>query len=59
MICVVSFVFLAVNQVSCLALRNSGPAGEIVKEIIDIDGSGPLEPFPVTCHFRGNNQYLR
>ncbi|XP_073984244.1 neurexin-4 isoform X1 [Rhodnius prolixus] len=43
-----------VNQVSCLALRNSGPAGEIVKEIIDIDGSGPLEPFPVTCHFRGD-----
>ncbi|KAK9504052.1 hypothetical protein O3M35_010488 [Rhynocoris fuscipes] len=40
-----------VNQVSCEAIRNSGYSGEVTTETIDIDGSGPLEPFQVTCKF--------
>lgn len=41
----------SINPLSCQAFKNvqsTGPKAEIK---IDVDGSGPLAPFPVTCEF--------
>ncbi|XP_021952537.1 neurexin-4 isoform X2 [Folsomia candida] len=43
---------------SCESYRQTGYGniGDIKREVtIDIDGSGPLEPFPVTCQFYHDN----
>ena len=43
------YVFLAKYQVSCEEVRARNPTLASVRTIIDIDGSGYLEPFPVVC----------
>ncbi|XP_075164291.1 neurexin-4 isoform X1 [Haematobia irritans] len=39
------------NPLSCQALKNVQHVQSRVTTKIDVDGSGPLEPFPVTCEF--------
>ncbi|XP_064071525.1 neurexin-4 isoform X3 [Vanessa tameamea] len=38
-----------VHPVSCGAYGRAGAGGRAV--LLDVDGSGPLPPFPATCHF--------
>jgi len=47
----VSIFYLANNPLSCLALKNVQHVQQRVNLNLDVDGSGPLEPFPVTCEF--------
>ena len=44
-------VFLALNPLSCTAYKNTNAVGQSQKLTIDVDGSGPLAPFPVTCEY--------
>ncbi|KAL0271077.1 UNVERIFIED_CONTAM: hypothetical protein PYX00_008294 [Menopon gallinae] len=39
------------NPLSCEAYKNVNSVGQKADIKIDIDGSGPLKPFPVTCEF--------
>lgn len=48
-----SYFFTALNPLSCEAYKLVNHVGQRVDIKIDIDGSGPLEPFPVTCQFHG------
>lgn len=43
----------AVNPLSCAAYKNVNSVGQRAELKIDVDGSGPLKPFPVTCEFLG------
>ena len=36
---------------SCVQYLNAHPESQYVETIIDVDGSGPLAPFPVRCEF--------
>lgn len=44
-------LLLALNPLSCEAYKNTNPVGQRALVKIDVDGSGPLAPFPVTCEF--------
>ncbi|RWS07981.1 neurexin-4-like protein [Dinothrombium tinctorium] len=44
------------NPVSCEAYRVDNTRTKKVDIDIDVDGSGPLEPFPVTCLFSSDSQ---
>lgn len=46
-------VLSALNPLSCEAYKNTNPVGQRADVNIDVDGSGPLSPFPVTCEFYG------
>ena len=46
-------LFLAQYYVSCEESRMLNPIVPSVVITIDIDDSGPLEPFEVTCLFEG------
>ncbi|EEB13815.1 Contactin-associated protein 1 precursor, putative [Pediculus humanus corporis] len=39
------------NPLSCEAYKNVNDVGSSAEIKIDVDGSGPLKPFPVTCQF--------
>ena len=39
------------NPISCESYRRSGVSGSPAEILIDVDGSGPLKSFPVTCEF--------
>lgn len=39
------------HPLSCQAYKNVHPVGQKEELKIDVDGSGPLAPFPVTCEF--------
>ncbi|VEN56019.1 unnamed protein product, partial [Callosobruchus maculatus] len=41
----------SINPLSCLAYKNVQAVGPRADIKIDVDGSGPLAPFPVTCEF--------
>lgn len=41
----------SINSLSCLAYKNVQAVGQRAEIKIDVDGSGPLAPFPVTCEF--------
>ena len=41
----------SLNFKSCLHYKNAHPESRYAETIIDLDGSGPLEPFPVRCEF--------
>ncbi|CAH0552688.1 unnamed protein product [Brassicogethes aeneus] len=41
----------SVHSLSCEAYKNVQAVGQRAEIKIDVDGSGPLPPFPVTCHF--------
>jgi hypothetical protein len=42
---------MSANPVSCESFRQSGANASPVDISIDVDGSGPLRAFPVTCEF--------
>ncbi|KAJ8950685.1 hypothetical protein NQ318_012765 [Aromia moschata] len=41
----------SINSLSCVAYKNVQAVGQRAEIQIDVDGSGPLAPFPVTCEF--------
>ncbi|KAG7191157.1 hypothetical protein KM043_007179 [Ampulex compressa] len=41
----------SLNPLSCEAYKNMNSVSQKAEIKIDVDGSGPLEPFPVTCEF--------
>ncbi|CAH1134406.1 unnamed protein product [Ceutorhynchus assimilis] len=41
----------SINSLSCQAYKNIQAVGQKAEIKIDVDGSGPLAPFPVTCQF--------
>ena len=41
----------SLNFMSCVQYKNAHPDSQYAETIIDIDGSGPLAPFPVRCEF--------
>lgn len=46
-----NFFRLALNPLSCTAYKNVQSVQQRAHIKIDVDGSGPLDPFPVTCEF--------
>ena len=42
---------MSANPISCESFRQSGANASPVDISIDVDGSGPLKAFPVTCEF--------
>ncbi|KRT79151.1 EGF domain-containing protein [Oryctes borbonicus] len=46
-----SVCHISLNALSCEAFKNIQATGPRAEVNIDIDGSGPLDPFPVTCEF--------
>jgi hypothetical protein len=51
-------VFAALNPLSCTAYKNTNAVNQRAEMKIDVDGSGPLRPFPVTCEFYGEDHIL-
>lgn len=49
---------IALNPLSCRAYKNVNPVGQNSDIKIDVDGSGPLKPFPVTCQYYGNYKLI-
>lgn len=45
------------NPLSCRAYKNVNPVEQNNDIKIDVDGSGPLNPFPVTCQYYGDFIY--
>ncbi|XP_055840610.1 neurexin-4 isoform X1 [Episyrphus balteatus] len=43
---------------SCLALKNVQSVQQRVNMHIDVDGSGPLKPFPVVCEFYSDGRVI-
>ncbi|XP_050293158.1 neurexin-4 isoform X2 [Anthonomus grandis grandis] len=41
----------SINPLSCQAYKNVQHVGQKAEIKIDVDGSGPLAPFPVTCQY--------
>ncbi|ROT65425.1 Neurexin-4 [Penaeus vannamei] len=41
----------SLNPISCAAYGMQNPGSKRAEVFIDVDGSGPLVPFPVTCEF--------
>ena len=41
----------SLNFFSCVHYKAAHPESKIAETVIDIDGSGPLAPFPVQCEF--------
>ncbi|XP_060801715.1 neurexin-4 [Amyelois transitella] len=48
----------AVHPLSCTAYKNVQAVSRSADIHIDVDGSGPLPPFPVTCHFYTDGRIL-
>ncbi|XP_046386690.1 neurexin-4 isoform X1 [Ischnura elegans] len=48
----------SLNPLSCVAYKNVHSVGQRNNVIIDVDGSGPLKPFPVTCEFLADGRIL-
>lgn len=44
------------NPISCAAYGLQNPGSNRAEIYIDVDGSGPLVPFPVTCEFYSDNK---
>lgn len=44
------------NPLSCEAYKIEFPKAKKAEIMIDVDGSGPLEPFPVTCLFLSDDR---
>jgi hypothetical protein len=51
-------VVAALNPLSCTAYKNTNPVNQRAEMKIDVDGSGPLRPFAVTCEFYGEHHML-
>ncbi|XP_075231156.1 neurexin-4 [Lycorma delicatula] len=48
----------SLHSLSCLAYKNVNSVGQRAEVKIDVDGSGPLKPFPVTCEFYADGRVL-
>lgn len=48
----------SLNPLSCLAYKNTNAVNQQAEVKIDVDGSGPLRPFPVTCRFYADGSVL-
>ncbi|MCL4131606.1 UNVERIFIED_CONTAM: hypothetical protein GTU68_025311 [Idotea baltica] len=46
----------SLNPISCRAFGNKNPGTKRAEVFIDVDGSGNLPPFPVTCEFFGDGR---
>ncbi|KAJ9588639.1 hypothetical protein L9F63_018073, partial [Diploptera punctata] len=48
----------SLNPLSCTAYKNTNAVNQREELKIDVDGSGPLRPFPVTCEFYADGRVL-
>ncbi|GLH10251.1 Neurexin-4, partial [Gryllus bimaculatus] len=48
----------SLNPLSCLAYKNTNAVNQQAEVKIDVDGSGPLRPFPVTCRFYADGSVI-
>ncbi|XP_031336350.1 neurexin-4 isoform X3 [Photinus pyralis] len=48
----------SLNALSCQAYKNVQTVGQKAEIKIDVDGSGPLAPFPVTCEFHADGRII-
>ncbi|XP_063218125.1 neurexin-4 [Bacillus rossius redtenbacheri] len=48
----------SLNPLSCTAYKNTNPVNQRANIKIDVDGSGPLRPFPVTCEFYADGRIV-
>ncbi|KAK4880883.1 hypothetical protein RN001_004202 [Aquatica leii] len=48
----------SLNALSCQAYKNAHAVNEKAEIKIDVDGSGPLAPFPVTCEFHSDGDVV-
>ncbi|KYN19702.1 Neurexin-4 [Trachymyrmex cornetzi] len=48
----------SLNPLSCQAYKNMNSVNQRVEIKIDVDGSGPLKPFPVTCEVLSDGRVL-
>lgn len=48
----------SLNPLSCQAYKNIQSVQQRANINIDVDGSGPLKPFPVTCEFYSDNRVI-
>ncbi|CAG9559489.1 unnamed protein product [Danaus chrysippus] len=48
----------SIHPVSCAAYAWSGSPGRSSRVLLDVDGSGPLPPFPATCHFYADGRII-
>ncbi|CAG2055774.1 unnamed protein product, partial [Timema podura] len=46
------------NPLSCTAYKNTNAVNQRADLKIDVDGSGPLRPFPVTCEFYADGRIV-
>uniref|UniRef100_A0A6B2EGY6 Putative neurexin iv n=1 Tax=Phlebotomus kandelakii TaxID=1109342 RepID=A0A6B2EGY6_9DIPT len=48
----------SLNPLSCVAYKNVQSVQQRANINIDVDGSGPLKPFPVTCEFYSDGRVI-
>ncbi|XP_054280158.1 neurexin-4 [Macrosteles quadrilineatus] len=48
----------SLNPLSCEAYKNAAAVGQRAHVKIDVDGSGPLKPFPVTCEYYADGRIV-
>ncbi|XP_072742598.1 neurexin-4 isoform X2 [Anoplolepis gracilipes] len=48
----------SLNPLSCEAYKNMNAVNQRADIKVDVDGSGPLKPFPVTCEFFTNGRVM-
>uniref|UniRef100_A0A1B6CD05 Neurexin-4 n=2 Tax=Clastoptera arizonana TaxID=38151 RepID=A0A1B6CD05_9HEMI len=48
----------SLNPLSCEAYKNVQSVGQHAEVKIDVDGSGPLKPFPVTCEYYADGRIV-
>ncbi|XP_055708283.1 neurexin-4 isoform X1 [Phlebotomus papatasi] len=48
----------SLNPLSCVAYKNVQSVHQRANINIDVDGSGPLKPFPVTCEFYADGRVI-
>ncbi|XP_018060131.1 PREDICTED: neurexin-4 isoform X1 [Atta colombica] len=48
----------SLNPLSCQAYKNMNSVNQRVEIKIDVDGSGPLKPFPVTCEVLSDGRVM-
>ncbi|XP_018305702.1 neurexin-4 isoform X2 [Mycetomoellerius zeteki] len=48
----------SLNPLSCQAYKNMNSVNQRVEIKIDVDGSGPLKPFPVTCEVLSDGRVI-
>ncbi|XP_034948023.1 neurexin-4 isoform X2 [Chelonus insularis] len=49
---------LSLHPLSCEAYKNMNAVNQQADIKIDVDGSGPLDPFPVTCEFYADGRVM-